>query len=190
MGISPEFGYYRLGTEQGGSIELWQYAIPLQAERLREAVELERAGQQGEDGARRVDADAHFLLAAVHNGLRFVDALQTIWLHDEQLQSALDEFARRFPDAKNFRDVLTHMEEYVLDRGKLQDPKRGVVAAGSPSYRMTMKDGEVRYGYGPFIVPLFATATAAGDIMNLAWELWWQGLRDNVDGVDQPGDEA
>jgi hypothetical protein len=189
MGISPAYAYYRLGTEQGGNIGLWRYAISLQADRVREAVVMERdvVGDLRHEAAMQLDADAHFLLVAVRNGLRFVDELQT-HIADAGLATALTDFAKRFPDAADFRDVLTHIDDYILDRGRLQ--QKGAVDPGSSSYRWTTKDGEVRYGFGPFVVPLLATAEAAGNVMALADAAWLQGLRDNVDGLDQPAAQA
>jgi hypothetical protein len=41
-----------------------------------------------------------------------------------------------------------------------------------------MKDGEVAFGFGPFIVPLLATAEAAAKVRALAEEVWFQGIQD------------
>jgi hypothetical protein len=84
---------------------------------------------------------------------------------------------------KNLRDVLTHLDEYVRDKGRLQ--RRGSVLPGSVSWRATTNDGDVLLVYGPFAVPLLAVGSAAVDVLNLAVEVWDQGLRDDVEGLDQ-----
>jgi hypothetical protein len=57
MGIDPSYGLFRLGVEQGGNLRLWRMAVDLQAERIREAIALDR--ERHDDGRWRVDADAH-----------------------------------------------------------------------------------------------------------------------------------
>jgi hypothetical protein len=177
--IDPKYGLYRLGTEQGGNLRLWRYALDLQAARVREGRDLEG----GPDfDFWRLDADAHFLIVAMRNGLRFAERLQRM-LADDGLGTALDDFARRFPHAGNVRDVLTHLDEYVLDEGRLQ--RKGSVESGSSSWVAKMVGGEVVLGYGPFTLPLLGVAAAASEVMGLAEVVWGQGIRDNRDGVDE-----
>ena len=35
MGISPDFGFFRLGTEQAGDLHTWRAGVVMQAERVR-----------------------------------------------------------------------------------------------------------------------------------------------------------
>jgi hypothetical protein len=171
--------FFRLGIEQSGNIHLWRCAVDLQADRVKEARDRQRDPKAGR--ANQLEVDGHFLLVAVRNGLRFAEQLQ-IKLADESLGAALDNFAQTFPDAKDHRDVLTHIDEYILDRGRLQ--RAGKVEPGSSSWVQTMKDGEVQFGFGPFVVRLLATAEAAAKVMSLAEEVWFQAIQDG-DGLDQ-----
>jgi hypothetical protein len=118
-------------------------AVDLQAERIREAIALGR--ERHDDGRWRVDADAHFLLVAVCNGLRFAERLQGV-APDSRLAAALAEFTRRFPQSGDLRNVLTHFEEYVLDEGHLQ--RKGSIEPGSTSWRVNMADGASRSSTG------------------------------------------
>src|SRR4051794_24573855 len=78
--IDPAFAYFRLRTEQHGNLPMWREALALQAERLRDAMP---------DG-RTLDADAHFALVAIRQGLRLVEVVQS-YVDDEALGRALDE---------------------------------------------------------------------------------------------------
>jgi hypothetical protein len=138
----------------------------------------------------RLDADAQQLVIAIHNGLLFVEAVQAR-VKDERLAEALAALAREFPHLKDMRDVISHLVDYILDAGHLQpegrSKRRGEVAAGSSSWRMTV-DGDVRVVFGPFYLDLLATATKVADVLALAAEVWQRGLEDGVDGLD-PLDE-
>ena len=191
-GIDPRYACFRLGTEQAGNIGLSRYAVELQTERVREALDEPSTRKLGRANAhQRVEVEGHFLLVAVRNGLRIAEHVQK-WVGDAKLASALADFSRDFSDAQDFRDVLTHLDDYVRDQGKLQKPRgKGrqtpAVEEGSSSYRY-QAGGDVVLGFGPFLVPLLAVGTAAASVLALAGDVWQQGLRDNVDNLDVPGD--
>jgi hypothetical protein len=186
--IDPRFALFRLGTEQGGNIKLWRYAVDLQAQRVRDAIAQEH---ERDADRQRVDVDGHFLLVAMRNGLRFATQLQRL-APDDGLLTALGDFVDQFPQAHDMRDVFTHLDEYLLDEGRLQpseDPKRkhkrrGEVERGSFSWRARMQDGDVLVVFGPFALPLLAVADAAAEVMRVADDVWLQAIRDNRDALD------
>lgn len=178
-----QWDYFRLGTEQGGNLSMWHDAIALQTQRVRDALAAEREpAHRREDTPWRLDIDAHSLLIAIRNGLRMSEQLLE-WVPDPKLIAALEDFPRRFPHAKDLRDVMTHLDEYIRGHGRLQ--RSGSVDAGSNSWRATTKDGEVMLVHGPFVVPLLAVGNAAEQLLALAVDVWDEGLRNNVDGLDQ-----
>ena len=158
MGISPEFGFFRLGTEQAGNLHTWQTGVTMQADRVREGIE---AARGHDDAAReaslRLDADAHFLLVAARSGMRFAERVQAV-TKDERLAEAMAAFAEAFPDTTDLRDVLTHIDECVLNQGHLQpggrSRRKGEVQDGSFSIRAYTNDGDVVVAFGPFAVKL------------------------------------
>src|SRR3954447_26266067 len=172
--IDPAFAYFRLGTEQHGNLPTWREALALQAERLRDAMP---------DG-RTLDADAHFALVAIRQGLRLVEVVQS-YVDDEALGRALDEHDEEFADARNLRDVATHLDEYIFDLGRLQ--KRGAVDPGVPSWRHVV-DGDLVIVYPPFAVPVLAACERASRVIALAEDVWLQGLRDGIDGLESDDD--
>jgi hypothetical protein len=189
VGIDPSYGFFRLGTEQAGNLPLWRFAIGEQAERIRDALAaLNSAASDERDVSMRLDADAHFLLVAIRNGMRFAERVQE-FVSDDRLATALATFTAHFLAATDLRDVLTHLDEYVLDQGRLQpegkSKRKGEVAAGSSSWRVVV-DNDVMLVYGPYSVRLLAIAAAAEEVLGLALELWERRLRDNVD-VDDSG---
>lgn len=178
MTIGPEWAYYRLGTEQAGNLFMWRDAVAAQTERVRVAL------ADDESESWRVDFDAHFLIVAVRNGVRLTERLLK-HVPDPKLTAALDAFPQQFPHAKDLRDILTHLDEYVVDKGRLQQPKHGtVVQPGSTSWRAEWQ-GDAVIVFGPFHLPLLEIGKAAHDLLVLAADVWHQGLVDNVDGLDQ-----
>ena len=178
MGISPDYGYFRLGTEQSGNLHLWRDAVVMQTARLRQVQAEGREGKQ-------FDFDAHFLFVAIRNGLRFAERVQDV-VKDERLGKELAAFVREFPAANDLRDVFTHLDEYVLDQGHLQpagrSKRKGEVALGSSSWRVDAEDDAV-VAFGPFAIKLFAVAAEARKVLDLAAEVWLRGLREDVDGL-------
>jgi hypothetical protein len=174
LGLPPYLRYTRLGFEAASNVGLWRYAVELQTERVREA--LARASI-GERESFRVEAEGHFLLVAIRNGLRVVGHLQK-YVRDVDLATKLDEFERGFPDERNLRNVLTHMDEYVFDQGRLQ--RDGKVEEGTSSYYKIEGD-DVVLSFGQFKVRLLEIGSAAANLLTFAVEVWRQGIRDNVD---------
>lgn len=187
MGISPAFGFFRLGTEQSGNINVWLHAVREQRSRLRADLddEVQTTGDAQQAASFRLDADAHFLLIAVHNGMRFARRIQER-VNDQRLAEAIARHAADFPYAGDLRDVLTHLEEYVLDEGRLQPngygKRRGEIDAGSSSWRHRDGDDVVMH-YAGLSVPLLAFADVSAPVLELACEAWQRGLQDNVDGL-------
>lgn len=173
MGIDPSYSFFRLGTEQAGNLRLWYFAIGQQAGRIRDALAGSNSAANDErDATMGLDADAHFLLVAVRNGMRFAERVQE-FVCDDHLATALAAFTAQFPAATDLRDVLTHLDEYVLDQGRLQPDgkgkRKGEVAAGSSSWRV-VADNDVVLVAGPYSVKLLAIAAAAEEVLGLAAE--------------------
>lgn len=190
MGIDPRYGYFRLGTEQGGNVHVWRAAAVMQAERLREAIATPGTAADARDATMRLDADAHFLLVAIGNGVHFAQRVQAV-VNDVHLGEAIAGFADQFPYAHDLRDVLTHLDEYVLDQGRLQPEgqgkRKGEVAAGSSSWRVVI-DGDVVLVFGPFSVRLLAIAAVAEHVLDVAAEAWWRGLQEGADELGRRDD--
>lgn len=123
----------------------------MQAERLREAIATPGTAADARDATMRLDADAHFLLVAIRNGLHFARRVQAV-VNDVRLGEVIAGFADQFPYAHDLRDVLTHLDEYVLEQGRLQPEgqgrRKGEVAAGASSWRV-VTDGDVVLVFGP-----------------------------------------
>src|SRR5436305_413258 len=86
----------------------------MQAERLREAIATPGTAAEARDATMRLDADGHFLLVAVRNGLHFAQRVQGV-VNDVRLGEVIAGFADQLPYAHDLRDVLTHLDEHVLD---------------------------------------------------------------------------
>lgn len=65
------------------------------------------------------DADAFFLVIAIHRILVLADLLQ--WQGVEGVAAAVENFNRECPHAKSLRDLLTHLDEYATGRGKYRE---------------------------------------------------------------------
>lgn len=184
VGISPDFGFFRLGTEQAGNLHTWRAGVVMQAERIRAAIAAGRdVGDHAREASLRLDADSHFLLVAVRSGMRLAKRVQKV-MTDERLGEAMAAFAEEFPTTTDLRDVLTHIDEYVLNQGQLQPGGRskGEVEDGSFSFRVYTNDGDAVVAFGPFAVKLLAVAAATERVLDLAAEVWQRGMQEGADG--------
>jgi hypothetical protein len=187
VGISPGYGFFRLGTEQAGNLHTWQAGVAMQAERVRDGIAASRGHDEpARQASLRLDVDAHFLLVAMRSGMRFAERVQTA-TNDDRLAEAMRALAKQFPDTTDLRDVLTHIDEYVLNQGHLQPGgrgrRRGEVQVGSFSLRAYTNDGDAVVAWGPFAVKLLAAAGAAQRVLDLTAEAWQRGIEQGLDGL-------
>jgi hypothetical protein len=187
VGISPDFGFFRLGTEQAGNLHTWRAGIVMQAERVRAGIAAARdVSADAREASLRLDADSHFLLVAVRGGMRFAERVQKV-MKDERLGEAMAAFAKEFSTTTDLRDVLTHIDEYVLNQGHLQpggrSKRKGEVEDGSFSFRAYTNDGDAVVAFGPFAVKLLAVAAATEGVLDLTAEAWQRGIQEGADGL-------
>jgi hypothetical protein len=159
----------RLGVEPGSGFLTWRLAVERQMRRVEEARDGQRPMLEGSGSFPDVLAaqhqfiyDAHFLLVAIRNVLRNAELLRKL-TGDGRVDRALRQFDRRFPDARNLRDVLEHFDAYLLDEGRLQGD--GKVGAGaSLTLAWAGPHGLVLAYYDRFEVALQDAGTAAIDL--------------------------
>lgn len=106
----------------------------------------------GEGSTLDVNADATAFAYALRDLLREVDL--AIELQVEGVRAARNLFDRDVPDAVAVRDVLVHIDDYMLGSGKLQQDARdgtparvgrfvaaGFYVKGEGTYRLVLTDG-------------------------------------------------
>jgi len=70
-----------------------------------------------------VDADAFFLLIALHRLLTIANLYERRSATPEAVRDARVRFEQAAPDVKDTRDVLTHLDSYLLGHGRRQEVK-------------------------------------------------------------------
>jgi hypothetical protein len=120
----------------------------------------------------RMSADCHFLLIAMRNLLRAIEA-QPVG-KDRRVIEAREEFEHSVPHAKDFRDILEHLDDYQAGKGRLQKPGPNI----NPEERglflwyhsRTDPSAEVDYHFGDLrvSVPLKVAATGAIELASVA----------------------
>ena len=112
------------------SAKFWSAAISRQWQRVEEHLSILREAGPSVVTYNARDSDAFFLLIAVGHILRNLTRFIAL-TNDDRLVEANRTFESQFPDAKGLRDVLEHLDEYVLGEGKRQgevapDPRRAL----------------------------------------------------------------
>ncbi len=105
-----------------------------------------------------IQADAYFLLAAVRHILTLADRYAERF-DAGRADAALARFDTEAPDAKDLRDVLTHLEDYALGRGK--HPRFKAERQWSIQLGLDFDRGEFDLRAGTLHVELRRTAHAA-----------------------------
>jgi hypothetical protein len=105
-----------------------------------------------------IQADAYFLLAAVRHILTLADRYAERFDSD-RVRGALVQFEAEAPHAKDLRDVLTHLEDYAIGRGR----HRHFEADGQwwIQVGLDFDRGEYNVRAGTLLVELRRTARAA-----------------------------
>ena len=121
----------------------------------------------------RLTADAHMLVVAIGHVLRLERRYLSI-TGDHRLVQARDAFDSEFPHAKDFRDILEHVDAYMIGEGNLQDDGTLERAYGFPHVELEGEegDGEVVFWFDEFSVPLKAAARAAAGLARRLNEIY------------------
>jgi hypothetical protein len=117
---------------------------------------------------RRLVFESHFLVVAIRNAVTNAIAVHRV-TGDHRLHRATELFHRAFPDTKDARDVLAHLDEYLVGEGRMQriyfmDPA-GMTRAFSD------RKGEVYFLYAWLEVPLISTGYAAMTLAETALDV-------------------
>jgi hypothetical protein len=119
--------------------------------------------------------EAHFLVVAVRQLLR----AQEVYLKqtgDHRLKDARAAFDAQVPHAKDFRDFLEHLDEYLLDRGKLQ--REGRLALGLAMQVVHARStGRVTLRFGDdHELDLYDATDAALVLAAVTAEVWFERM--------------
>jgi hypothetical protein len=109
----------------GSGLELWNSVLEWQLERVREANlrhRLNHSPNQEEhvedaEAEKRLHGEVYFLTLTIRRVLLF-HGLLAKHVSDPRLDAALAEFERVAPQAKTFRDMYEHLDEYLLDSSR------------------------------------------------------------------------
>jgi hypothetical protein len=116
--------------------------------------------------------EAHFVVIAIRQLLRS----QEVYLKqtgDHRLAKARATFDAAVPHAKTFRDFLEHIDDYLRDRGKLQD--EGSVALGLEMVAVHERaTGRVALRFGDHELDLDEAADAALVLAEATAEVWFE----------------
>jgi len=151
---------------------LWAAAVRAQWERVEEARDGTLAQHQpGSDGvddperSRRLRYDSYFLVLAIRRLLRVQEVYFEL-TDDERLLEARRTFDGASPHAvaKDFRDFLEHLDDYLLGRGKHQEPSGSV--GRRPGFEPVIRvSGEVVLRFDQYELDLGDAAAAALELV-------------------------
>jgi hypothetical protein len=114
---------FAIEQSAGAGLKLWGGAVERQLERVKEANYRHRLHHTPNKSQHREDADAfselqsevYFLSLAIRRVVLFCDALGK-QVSDPELHRARNRFRRLAGDSVALRDILEHLDEYLLDR--------------------------------------------------------------------------
>lgn len=160
----------------GLSPRYWAVALELQEERLvethRKLIEAKAGSQERKALFQQLHLEAHFLMIALGHVLESLKVCAGV-LGDERIARIRDDFESRAPWLKHFRDVLEHLDDYTLGRGRLQksgklDERSGPVLTFGPLERPL----EVVLQLGSWRLPLRGAAQGGSRLGRLLAEAW------------------
>jgi hypothetical protein len=177
----------------GAGLELWTYALERQLERVRDVnyqhrlhhspVEAER--REAPDAEKQLHADVYFLTLTIRRVLLF-HALLSKHVSDPRLDEALAAFERVAPQAKTFRDMYEHLDEYLLDSSRKHVKFLG---RASPVLHSRWDCDNVVISFGDDEMDVTLAATAAIELGKVSVAVWDEHMED-VQPVPVPGPVA
>jgi hypothetical protein len=114
---------FSIEQSAGAGLELWGGAVERQLERVKEVNHRHRLHHTPNESQRREDpaalgelqSEVYFLSLAIRRVVLFCDALED-QVSDRDLRRARDRFKQRAGDSVALRNILEHLDEYLLDR--------------------------------------------------------------------------
>jgi hypothetical protein len=113
-----------VGQQYWEELAYWEKAVRLQGPRTRESVRecfraMEGSSEERLAGLVRVRIEAHFLFTAVRNVLRYSEGLEKL-TGNANIRAAVKRFKADAGRAKDFRDMLEHMDAYIQGKGHVK----------------------------------------------------------------------
>lgn len=151
----------------------WTFAIRMQLARIDATrLELSELGP----ARQRYDAlgiDVHFMLIGVRHVLRY-QAKYVELVNDDRLRRGLENFEATAIDSAYLRNMLEHLDEYVIGKGEHQ---RKISAAPRELQPMFVEasgqpDADFDFVLGNLSIPIRATADAAIELGELLETVW------------------
>jgi hypothetical protein len=114
---------FTIEQSAGAGLKLWGGAVERQLERVREVNYRHRLHHTPNESQRREDpgalgelqSEVYFLSLAIKRVVLFCDTLEE-QVSDPELHRARDRFRQRAGDSVVLRNILEHLDEYLLDR--------------------------------------------------------------------------
>lgn len=164
----------------GAGLDLWTSVLEWQLERVRESNYAHRLHHSPNENERREDADAekrlhadvYFLTLTIRRVLLF-HALLAKQVSDPRLTKALVEFEKVAPQARTFRDMYEHLNEYLLD-----SPRKHVKFPGraSPILKSRWDSDNVVISFGDDEMDVTLAAVAAIKLGKASAAIWAEHL--------------
>ncbi len=155
------------------SPRFWIAATQLQLERIETT---RRHLCEGGPSRQHYDAlgiDVHFLLIAVHHILSYQESYLKL-TDDERLKEGLKQFNNTAVDSMYLRNMLEHLDKYVVGEGRHQDQVQGMPHHLQPTFFEAGRRPESDFDFvlGGYSIPVKATASAAiklGELLEVVW---------------------
>lgn len=155
------------------SPRFWIFATQLQMGRIettRQQLSETGPSRRGYDA---LGIDVHFLLVAIKHLLGYQESYLEL-TDDERLRQGLEKFDRTAIDSTYLRNMLEHLDKYVVGEGRHQDE---VSAAPRELQPMLVEAGQqlesdFQFVLGDYSIPVKATASAAVELGELLETIW------------------
>lgn len=171
---------YDAEKRPGAGVALWTRGVGRQLARVREVNYRHRLSHSPNPEEQRDDPDAewqlhcdvYFLALAVRRVVLFTDLFRRS-SGDGRLEAAQKAFDEAAPAAKDLRDFLEHLDEYLLDsdRKHMKFPGRA-----APVLRLRWDGDDVVVLFGPKELDLTLAAVAAIRLGRATTEVWEEHL--------------
>jgi hypothetical protein len=172
---------FTIEQSAGAGLELWGGAVERQLERAKEVNYRHRLHNSPRESERREDpgafgelqSEVYFLCLAIRRVALFCDVLEE-QVADPELHKARERFKQRAGDSVVLRNILEHLDEYLLDRpGKHMKSFEGRV---SPILISMWEYDNVVVAIGEGRIDVTIAALEAIDLAKVGHAVWEQHI--------------
>jgi hypothetical protein len=155
------------------SPRFWIFATQLQMGRIETTRQLLSEAGPSRQGYDALGIDVHFLLVAIQHLLSFQESYLKL-TGDERLTRGLEKFNRTAIDSTYLRNMLEHLDKYVVGESRHQEEVSATARELQPMFVEAGRhpESDFQFVLGDYSIPVNTAASAAIELGELLESVW------------------